>query len=56
MALVEDALAIQAFPKESPVDLLIQVPEKGKPSAEESIEQLTWSGAEGKSVSARREA
>ena len=28
MALVEDTLAIQAFPKESPVDLLIKVPEK----------------------------
>ena len=28
MALVEDALAIQGFPKECPVDLLIQVPEK----------------------------
>ena len=28
MALVEDALAIQGFPKECTVDLLIQVPEK----------------------------
>ena len=56
MASVEDALAEQTLPKECPVDLLNQVPEKEKRRQRGSIEQPTWSGAEGKSASARREA
>jgi len=55
MASIEDALAEKAFAKECPVDLLNQVPEKER-HQRRSIEQPTWSGAEGKSASARREA